>query len=419
VKEVFQRDPLVGERGFRTFLRSSDPQVRLSNELFLSTPAGPRPEFFANDVLFLGDTPAAALSSRFCGMAKEFVEEFGGGLVVIAGPRFGPAELAETAIGDMLPVVFDSARRPRDDRPFELMMAPEAAVVDFMQLGGDEAENRKAWKNLGPLPWWQPVSRPHPQATVLAVHPTEKCTDGKTPQPIIAIRRYGRGEVVYVGTNETWRLRRKYGERYYRQFWGQMMHRLGLSHALGSQKRFVVRTDADTYRTDDTVLVTVEAFDADFEPLSAAKLPDRTLAARLVRPDKSAADEPERLTIAEVRPGLFETRVPALVAGEHRIIVDDPVTRERSQVAFTVTGVSVERRSAVRNVALQEAVAAATGGRSYDLTTAARLATDIDPVARAEHTVKVFPLGMTWACLLLGLGLLVGEWAVRKSVSLP
>ena len=33
--------------------------------------------------------------------------------------------------------------------------------------------------------------------------------------------------------------------------------------------------------------------------------------------------------------------------------------------------------------------------------------------------MKVFPLGMTWACLLLGLGLLVGEWIVRKRVSLP
>jgi hypothetical protein len=419
VKEVFHRDPLVGERGFRTFLRSADPQVRASNELFLSAPAASRADFFATDVLFLGDMPAAALSSRFCDMTREFVEEFGGGLVVIAGPRFGPAELAQTAIGDMLPVVFDSAHRPRDDRRFELALTPEAAIVDFMQLGADEAENRKAWKNLGPLPWWQPVSRPHPQATVLAVHPTEKCTDGKTPQPIIAIRRYGRGEVVYIGTNETWRLRRKYGERYYRQFWGQLMHRLGLSHALGSQKRFVVRTDAETYRTDDTVLVTIEAFDADFQPLSAEKLPDRTLSARLVRPDKPVSDEPEKLTIAEVRPGLFEARVPALVAGEHRIIVDDPITREQAQAAFSVTSVSVEQRSASRNVALQEAIAAATGGKTYDLTTAARLATDVDPVARPEHAVKVFPLGMTWACLLLGLGLLVGEWIVRKRLSLP
>lgn len=417
VKEVFQRDPLVGDRGFRTFLRSADPQVRASNDLFLAAPAAGRAEFFATDVLFLGDMPAASLSSRFCEMTREFVEEFGGGLVVVAGPRFGPAELAQTALGDMLPVVFDAAR-PRDDRPFELALTPEAALVDFMRLGADEAENRKAWKNLGRLPWWQPVSRPHPQATVLAVHPTENCADGRTPQPIIALRRYGRGEVVYVGTNETWRLRRQYGERYYRQFWGQLMHRLGLGHALGSQKRFVVRTDATTYRTDDTVIVTVEAFDADFQPLAAEKLPDRTLAARLVRPDDPAAGA-EKLAIAEVRPGLFEARIPALVAGEHRIVVDDPLTREAAQAAFTVTGLSVERRSAHRNVPLQEAIAAATGGRSYDLTTAARLVADIEPAARPEHALKVFPLSMTWACLLAGLGLLVAEWILRKRVSLP
>ena len=51
--------------------------------------------------------------------------------------------------------------------------------------------------------------------------------------------------------------------------------------------------------------------------------------------------------------------------------------------------------------------------------TAAKLADDVDPVARPEHAMKVFPLGMTWACLLLGLGLLIGEWIIRKRVSLP
>ena len=35
VKEVFHRDELVGLRGFRTFLRSSDPIVRENNELFV------------------------------------------------------------------------------------------------------------------------------------------------------------------------------------------------------------------------------------------------------------------------------------------------------------------------------------------------------------------------------------------------
>ena len=35
IKEVFHRDKLVGMRGFRTFLRSADPKVRTTNELFL------------------------------------------------------------------------------------------------------------------------------------------------------------------------------------------------------------------------------------------------------------------------------------------------------------------------------------------------------------------------------------------------
>jgi hypothetical protein len=420
IKEVFHRDPLVGTRGFRTFLRSADPQVRATNDLFLATPAPKRAEFFANDVIFLGDMPAAAISSRFCEMTREFVETFGGGLVVIAGNRFGPAQLADTPLADMLPVVFERGERPREQKEFSLQLAAESGLVDFMQLGADEAENRRAWANLGPLPWYQPVARPHPQATVLAVHPTDKAADGRTPQPIIAIRRYGRGEVVYVGFNETWRLRRRYGERYYRQLWGQMIHRLGLSHALGSRKRFVVRTDAQHYRADDTVIATVEAYDANFEPLVQDDLAEKKLVGRLVRPDRPAdAAEGEPIALAQLRKGVFEARFPALVAGEHRLAVQDPVTREETQVAFTVTAVSAERRSAVRNESLQKAIAAETSGRSYDLASADRLLEEINPRARPELSVKVLPLGMTWLCFSLGVLLMIAEWVLRKRASLP
>jgi hypothetical protein len=255
---------------------------------------------------------------------------------------------------------------------------------------------------------------------VLAVHPTDTCVDGKTRQPIIAIRRYGRGEVVYVGTNETWRLRRQYGERYYRQFWGQMIHRLGLSHALGSQKRFVVRTDAPSYQSDDTVLVTVEAYDANFEPLTDENLPGRSLAASLFRPDhEEEGREPEPVTLAQLRPGVFEARLPVNEGGGYRLRVADPVTREESEVAFTVTSLSAERRSAVRNVALQQAIAVETSGRAYDLASAGSLVADINPAARPERSVRVFPLSMTWLCFSMGLLLMIGEWLLRKRANLP
>jgi hypothetical protein len=194
IKEVFHRDKLVGMEGFRTFLASSDPRVRESNVLFLPTLTPKRSEFFANDVLFLDDMPRTALNDRFGEMVKEFVGNLGGGLVVIAGPRFGPRELRDSPLADMLPVLIDPNADLRDapEHPeFRPRLTPHAARYNFMQLGQNEIEDAKAWDNLGKLPWYQPVAALHEQAFALAEHPTDKCADGRTPQPIIAIRQYG------------------------------------------------------------------------------------------------------------------------------------------------------------------------------------------------------------------------------------
>ncbi|MDB5338507.1 MAG: hypothetical protein JWN70_4126 [Planctomycetaceae bacterium] len=417
IKEVFHRDKLVGMRGFRTYLRSADPKVRETNELFLPTLTPKRSEFFANDVIFLGDMPTATLSTRFCEMTKEFVNTFGGGLVVMAGPRFGPGELADTPLADMLPVVVDPDGRINDSQEFRIKLTPEGQIEDFMQLGNTPAESGKAWDTLGKLLWYQPVAKVHPVGTtVLAEHPFDKTIDGKTPQPLIAVRRYGKGQVIYIGFNETWRLRRKYGEQHYRQFWGQMIHRLGLSHALGSQKRFVVRTDRPQYQADDKVTLTVEAYDANFEPLNEATFPEKQLKAELYRPGRPAegAEASQPITISQLREGVFETRLPVFDSGEYRVSVVDPVTKEPSEVFFQVTSVSAERRSAVRNVALQSQLAATSGGKSYTLETASQFLKDFQPQERTEVSVQTFEIWHTWFCFTLVVVLMLGEWLLRK-----
>jgi len=419
VKEVFHRDPLVGMRGFRTFLRSADPKVRVSNELFLPALAPKRSEFFANDVIFLGDMPAVALTDRFCDMLKEFVGRFGGGLVVIAGARFGPAQLAETPLADLLPVVPDPEARVQDQREFRLRLTAAAAQTDFMQLGDNAEENARAWDNLGALLWYQPVARLHPLGTALAEHPTETCADGKTPQPLVAMRRYGRGEVVYLALNEMWRLRRRFGEQYYRQFWGQMIHRLGLSHALGSQKRFVVRTDRQQYQPDDQVTITVELYDANFEPLLDEKLPDRRLVAELMRsPRPGQPSKPQRIGLAELREGVFEARASVLQSGAYQIRVKDPVTGEYAQTGFQVASLSAERRSAVRNAGLQQQIAEVTGGKAYDLETVVGLPDDIPQRRLVESVVRVFPLWDTWPMFAVVVLLLITEWVLRRWIHL-
>jgi len=422
VKEVFHRDKLVGMEGFRTFLRSSDPKVREANPMFLSTTSPSRSEFFEYDVIFLGDLPTVALSPRFCEMAHEFVRDFGGGLVILSGPRFGPGELAETPLARALPVVPDPALRIDDNRPFRPQLTPDARRYPFMKLGAGEwtgRENQQAWDNLGELPWYQPVQRLHALAEPLAVHPSQTGVDGK-PQPLIAIRRYGRGEVIYFAFNETWRLRKKYGEKYYRPLWGQLIHRLALSHALGSQKRFVVSTDRRHYRADEEVILTVEAYDTEFEPLKEENLADGRLSGELVLPAGAGpeAAPSQDLAITQRKPGTFEIRFPVFAGGEHRVRVTDPVTNQPVETAFQVTSVTVERQRAVRNVHLQQQIANATRGKSYDLATVGQLADDVELRPQTETSIEVIPLWNTWFCFIAVVGLLLSEWFVRKWVNL-
>jgi len=422
MKEVFHRDKLVGMRGCRTFLHSADPKVRQTNELFLPTMSPPRSEFFAYDVIMLGDLPAAAISPRFCQMAEEFVDKFGGGLVVMAGPRFGPRQLAETPLAKMLPVVVDPAGRANDREPCTLRLRPDAAQFDFMQLGSDAAESAKAWTNLGELPWFQPVLRARALGTaVLAEHPTALCADGKTHQPLIALRRYGRGEVIYLAFDEMWRLRRKYGEQYYRQFWGQLIHRLALSHVLGAQKRFVVRTDRRRYQADDQVVLTIEAYDRDFQPLDESAVHGGALRAELVLPEQAAREgaAQQPLAVPQLRKGVFETRFPVYAGGEHRIRVKDPVSEEYVEVSFQVSSVAVERQRAVRNVALERALADATGGKTFDLASVGGLADQIRLTPKYELHEVFLALWNTRLFFGLVVALLLGEWLLRKRINLP
>lgn len=445
IKEVFHRDPLVGVKGFRTYLHSAHPTVKQNHELFTSSLTPPtRSEFFKNDVIFLGDIPANVLTKGFCERLEEFVGEFGGGLVVMAGPRFGIGQYARPTgnpefdealakIHAMLPVEADPNAGIRE-RPFRIEITPLGRRTEFMRLTGAVGRGSASgaeddvggWEALGALPWYQPVRAVRgPDVSVLATHPTDVCPEGdKQLQPLIAARKYGSrgGQVVYLGFNETWRLRRKYGELYYQQFWGQLIHQLGFSHELGGEKRFVVRTDNDQlrYQAGDKVTLSVEAYDEEFKPLDTDRA--AKLSYRLTRPNRASqgGETTEELSLPLVHAGRYETRFPVFAEGTYRVQVKDPIAGQwKPPISLVVASRSAERRSAVRNVAVQDLLATQTRGRSYDLTTVANLPADIEGLARSEQVVEVHKLWSTWPCFILVVTLMLGEWLGRKLVNLP
>jgi len=418
MKEVFHRHPMIGREGFRTYLDSADFSVRRGNALFIETLVRSREEFFSYDIIFISDVPGRTLSPRFQEMLKEYVAKFGGGLVFLAGPRNGPAALLDTKIADMLPVVPGPGIRVRHGQ-FNLALTPKAEQYDFMRLGENDFENAEAWSSFRKLQWYQPGLRPHSLATVLAEHPRDRCVDGMTPQPLIAVRRYGKGEVVYFAFNETWRLRRLYGEKYYSQFWGQLIYRMGLSRALGSQKRFRVETDRSVYQAGQKVRVTVEAYSRNYEPLS--DIPTGGLQARLIAQQTSGGTTPTQTAISiplSRDDVIYETSVPVFTSGLHRLLVKDPVTLDEVETTFKVSPTTAEGRSAVRDVTEQKDLADKTGGKSYELHEVGSLVDDVKERTVEEYSNLRLPLWNTWLVLLAGLTLMLGEWLTRKLMNL-
>ena len=201
-----------------------------------------------------------------------------------------------------------------------------------------------------------------------------------------------------------------------------MIHRLGLRHAQGAQKRFVVHTDRRQYQTDDEVILTVGAYDANFMPLTENKLPGNKLTAELVLPAASSrqAGQTREITVPQSRAGgIFEARFPVYAEGEYHVRVRDPIAKDFAAATFRVTALSAERERPVRNAALQQAVADESGGKSYDLTTVHELPEQIPAPSKVETAVQVVPLWSTkfmFFCVVL---LMFSEWLGRKWVNLP
>jgi hypothetical protein len=268
------------------------------------------------------------------------------------------------------------------------------------------------------MPWYQPVAQPHERAVVLAEHPSDKCRDGKVAQPLIALRRFGEGEVVYLGFNEMWRLRRMYGETYYRRFWSPLIDRLGLSHALGPRKRFVPRLDRESYRVDDDVILTVQAYDREYEPLKASAVDGGSLEAEVLALGPSSLSEARPLSVPALRDGVFEIRFPVYEAGAYRVRAKDPLSGTYHERQFQVTDASAEMRQAVRDEQLQATLAGQTGGHAVTLSDADELAEHLQLLPRREIEVRSFPLWHSPIWFTLIVTLLLTEWTVRKWIHL-
>ena len=110
--------------------------------------------------------------------------------------------------------------------------------------------------------------------------------------------------------------------------------------------------------------------------------------------------------------------MPVFTTGDHRLRVKDPITDEWVETTFKVAPTTAERRSVVRDVALQRSLARYTGGKPYELHEIGDMAEAIKDSPVEEISRRRLPLWNTWLVLVLMLVLMLGEWLTRKLLNL-
>ncbi|MBI5239510.1 MAG: hypothetical protein HY926_03490 [Elusimicrobia bacterium] len=338
----------------------------------------------------------------------------GGALLVVGGENaFSLGGYRGTPLDELLPVRL-SARVP-DFIPGRFQARPAAPSHPLLQVADSAEESRAAWAALPELDGYGQFVSVRPGSTVLAVHPQAR-TEAGEPAPIFAIRDYGRGKVMLVSSDSTWRWRlggaldwRTSG--FYARFWTRAVQYLTGSLEL-SKVKFAPLPDRLPGR--EPAAFSLRVFDEGFAPAAAAATELRVV---WTGPDGRLREAAPR----ETGPGAYSVELTGLAPGRHRLKASARYGGKpwgEDEVRFDWAKAPAE---APMDRGWLRRFAEASGGAFSDMpqADAGALLEKLSPVRLQAETVRRRrPWASLW-WLAAAAALLLGEWALRRWRGLP
>jgi hypothetical protein len=420
------RDPIVKKVKSVVFTQPRLGRITESDLLKMNHPAltlPPEPDAFAGyDCIVLGDASPDQLPVEARKRLESYVADRGGTLVILAGKRAMPLAYADAKVPEdldplakLLPITQPRMVKPVDG--FAIALTEEGKQNPLLQLA-EGPEDGDVWSGL-PRHYWGVVGQPKPAATVLA-----KQDDGA----LLAWQPYGRGRVLFLGIDSTWRWRYKVGDKYHHRFWGQLARWAASDKLLeGGTAQVRYGTPRAMYPTGQEIDVLMRLSDE-----VPAELPRGPARARIVRQGKEETVAVVELHRTEGQPRLLQGKVRDLPAASYRIDLDVPDLADRLQpptapgaprpnrAEFQISPPdSREMLELTTDWDLLQQLADKSWGKVFAPEDAEQL---IDLLTRQEksHVERMeHHLWEWWPTLLLVVGLLSLEWVIRKWVGLP
>ena len=362
------------------------------------------------DVIILGDVSPDFLGKDGMEWIREFVADRGG-LIVISGRQNMPGKYEGTPLAEVLPIEAAIAKRPTgDERTAEYppTLTEIGQRSDMLALADTPEENLKVWQQLPGFYAYTPIVKLRPGAQTLVVDPRAKM--GDQAMPLFVTQFYGKGEVFFAGTDETWRWRANAENKLFTRFWGQVLYQVGLPSVMGTTSSRVTfaldRSEAVLGRPGSVFL---RLLDKEFNPRR-----DPTVPATLDYLDaKSKQEKTRKVNLAAIpgRPGEYQVFLANDKPGRYELRVDNP---EPTTFSYRV---ELPPRHELEEVGLAEKelmeLANRSGGAYYREEDLSRLPGDVRPQL-ASFTLRQELILWNPLMFLVFVGMITLEWLARK-----
>jgi hypothetical protein len=347
------------------------------------------------------------LSPEQATMLRGLIEQQASGLVFLPGALGRQKSLADSALGDLIPVETDYAKGSGFASGAEARLELTFRGRDhwLTMLASESNANQAVWRGLPGFYWYAPVVKARPGAEVLAVHEAARNQSGRIP--LLVTRAAGNGKVLYMGTDSAWRWRKGVEDTYHYRFWGQVVRWMSHQRHLAQDDGIRFFYTPEQPRRGDKVRLNATVLDKLGAPITQGKVSVTLKAPGGTSETVELAAENEEWG---VHSGVF---IPH-EGGKYEVEVACESAGRRMKATLDVSVPTLEKEGRPANLGILREISALTNGKFGGPTDLTQMVNSLSLLPERKPEEIRFRLWCDkWWCAAL-LGLFALYWIGRK-----
>ena len=364
------------------------------------------------DVIFLGDVGVGdkELTKENLHDISGVVEYLGTGLVFLPGYRGRELSLIGTELEQLNPVIPDPEKVHGivNDVPSHLDLTGLGRGHFLLMLADSPERNSMIWKYLPGFTWNAAVLKAAPGSEVLAVHAGVRSSSGR--MPLVAIRPYGQGNVLFMGIDSAWKWRKGVEDKYHYRYWGQVVRWMAHKRHLAENSGIRCFSVPETPEVGNTVFLFASIYDRLNQPVENAEV---KVEARQGKKKFSFS-----MIAGKGEWGVYKGSFTADASGVYDLKITCPQNSSELNMKINVGKTLKEHIGKPINLKALQEIANITGGEVYMPEKVNRILKRIESLPVNVEIKHRLPLWAQWWWAAVIIFLLSFLWILRKTFGL-